>query len=403
MQTSISVPTGAENAVTSVCLERLHLRNFRNFRDQRCEFPPAGAMIVGPNGAGKSNLLEAIYYLEIFRSFRGAPDRELVRFDQDVFRIEAGLSGEAGPSKLAAAFERSSRRKQVEIDGSQVERIADALGAFSAVVFELDDAELVSGAPGKRRRFLDILLSLVSPGYLETLQRYRAALGQRNEALKAGRTKVVDAWTDGLIAPGARMMAERSDWVRRRSLGFRAYHTAISGGAVASLDYESGLSSRRDAGPGVDAGGEEAGDAGNWAEMFRGRLAATRDRDSRRGFTTVGPHRDDLVIRAQIESDGPERDLRTYGSGGQKRTAAIALRLVEADSLRDDRGHEPVYLLDDVFAELDEERATRVFQLLEEGRQGQLFLTAPKPSDMPFRDGAIARWGIRDGCLVEDA
>ncbi|MEJ2482377.1 MAG: AAA family ATPase, partial [Gemmatimonadota bacterium] len=109
MQTSISVPTGAENAVTSVGLERLHLRNFRNFRDLRCEFPPAGALIVGPNGAGKSNLLEAIYYLEIFRSFRGAPDRELVRFDEDVFRIEAGLSGEAGPSELAAAFESIDR------------------------------------------------------------------------------------------------------------------------------------------------------------------------------------------------------------------------------------------------------------------------------------------------------
>ena len=403
MQSSMSVSAGADRAVTSVCLEGLRLRNFRNFGELQCEFPPAGAMIVGPNGSGKSNLLEAIYYLEIFRSFRGAPDRELVRFDEDVFRIEARLAGSSGTSDLAAAFERSSRRKQVEVDGTQVDRISDALGTFGAVVFELDDAELVSGPPGRRRRFLDIVLSLVSPGYLEALQRYRAVLGQRNEALKAGKADVVDAWTEGLIEPGARMMADRSEWIRMRTPGFGAYHAEISGGPVASLDYECGLSSRRDAGPGVEAWDVNIGDPGGWAERFRRRLTATRDRDSRRGFTTAGPHRDDLVIRAQVAPDGPERDLRAYGSGGQKRTAAIALRMVEADSFRDERGREPVYLLDDVFAELDGDRAERVFRLLEEGRTGQLFLTAPKPADMPFRDGELARWRIRDGFLAEHA
>jgi DNA replication and repair protein RecF len=141
---------------------------------------------------------------------------------------------------------------------------------------------------------------------------------------------------------------------------------------------------------------------GSWEDRIRLGLEAGRQRDMRRGFTTVGPHRDDLVIRAEVEPEGPERDLRAYGSGGQKRTAAIALRLVEADSLRDAKGREPVYLLDDVFAELDRDRAERVFHLLEDGRSGQVFLTAPKPADMPFRDGGLARWRLRDGVLVED-
>ncbi len=133
---------------------------------------------------------------------------------------------------------------------------------------------------------------------------------------------------------------------------------------------------------------------------FRTGLDRNRGRDIRRGFTSVGPHRDDLVVRADVEANGPERDLRAFGSGGQKRTAAVALRLVEADSLQDASGREPVYLLDDVFAELDRERAERVFRLLEDGRTGQVFLTAPKPSDMPFRDGGLSRWRIRDGALV---
>ena len=139
-----------------------------------------------------------------------------------------------------------------------------------------------------------------------------------------------------------------------------------------------------------------------WEVLLRGGVQAGREGDLRRGFTRVGPHRDDLAIRAEVETDGPERDLRAFGSGGQKRTAAIALRLVEADSLRDARGREPVYLLDDVFAELDRDRAERVFRLLEDGRTGQVFLTAPKPSDMPFRDGGLARWRLKDGALVED-
>jgi len=404
MPMSTSAPAGAVTEAAPSCLERLHLRNFRNFRELRCEFPKAGAIVIGQNGAGKTNLLEAIYYLEIFRSFRGAPDRELVHFGEDVFRIEAELSGGGEQTGLAAAFQRTGRRKKIELGGLEVERIGDALGAFGAVIFDLDDASLVSGAPGRRRRFLDIVLSLVVPGYLADLQRYRAVLGQRNEALRAGREEVVDAWTEGLVGPGAGLMAARKAWISDRTAGFHQYHEVISGGPGASLAYETGLPGGvpEPAGEDPDADADRAALVESWEDRIRLGLHAGRKRDMRRGFTTVGPHRDDLVIRAEVESGGPHRDLRAYGSGGQKRTAAIALRLVEADSLRDARGREPVYLLDDVFAELDRDRAERVFRLLEDGRSGQVFLTAPKPADMPLRAGGLSRWRLLDGVLVKD-
>lgn len=369
-------------------LEHLHVRNFRNFRELRLDLPDAGAMVIGPNGSGKTNLLEAIYYLEVFRSFRGARDADLVRFGEDVFRIEGRIRRAAETEELAAAFQRTGRRKKVERGGAEADRIADAIGAFGAVVFDLDDAGLVSGSPGRRRRFLDILLSLVVPGYVAELQRYRAVLSQRNEALRAGRDNVVDAWTEGLSAPGAKLMAARDGWARSRAEAFRRYHGEISGGPAASLDYETRL--------------PPAQDGDGWEDRFRSALEASRARDLRRGFTTVGPHRDDLAIRAEVDDSGTERDLRSFGSGGQKRTAAIALRLTEADSLRDANGRDPVYLLDDVFAELDRERAERVFRLLDEGRSGQVFFTAPKPADLPFRDGALARWRIRGGTIVGD-
>jgi DNA replication and repair protein RecF len=145
-------------------LRRLTLSHFRNFTELALDVPPEGAALVGDNGQGKTNLLEAVYYLEIFRSFRGAPDEQLVRFGEDVFRVEAGLDdGRGGERVVAAAFDRRTRRKKVTADGAEPERLGDALGSVGAVIFSPGDVELVAGGPGSRRRFLDIVLSLSEP------------------------------------------------------------------------------------------------------------------------------------------------------------------------------------------------------------------------------------------------
>ena len=387
---------------------RLHLRNFRNFADLEVELPPPGVAVVGPNGSGKTNLLEAIYYLETFRSFRGANDRELIRFGEDVFRIEATLRGPGGDeeTELAAAYQRAGRRKKVEVDRRDVSRLSDAIGELGAVVFSLEDVEIVRGSPSERRRFLDILLSLIEPGYVEALQEYRSVLSQRNEALKEGATgPVLEAWTEGLVDAGASVMAARAGWLDERLGDYRRYHEAIAGGDTGSIAYEPETGwpedgeTARSASPGrpgdpVGVGGDGA--AGVWRERFLRALDETAERERRRGVTVTGPHRDEVAFEAQVAGE-PERGLRTYGSGGQQRTAALALRLVEADSLRDRLGREPVYLLDDVFAELDEERSARLMRLLEEGRTGQVVVTSPRPSDMELRGGGLEEWRIRDG------
>ena len=382
----------------SASLERLVVRNYRNFGELRLDLPEAGAMIVGPNGSGKTNLIEAIYYLEIFRSFRGARDADLVRFGEDVFRVEGSVRHGDSIDELAAAYQSTGRRKKVEVDGGEADRIADALGALGAVVLSLEDADLVCGSPGRRRRFLDILLSLVVPGYLASLQRYRAVLAQRNEALRQGATDIVDAWTEGLVEPGARVMAERQAWIASAAPRFAGYHEGIAGGWTGTLEYEAGLGSQGT----FEASTMEGDRVGVWADRLRRAMRDNSERDRRRGSTQAGPHRDDLVIRAVVEDSGEERDLRTYGSGGQQRTAAIALRLVEADTLREKLGRDPIYLLDDVFAELDRERASRVVRLLDEGRSGQVLMTAPKAADIELRGGGLARWRIREGVVFTD-
>jgi DNA replication and repair protein RecF len=370
-----------------VRLKRLTFRHFRNLGNQDLEIPPEGVAIVGDNAQGKSNLLEAIYYLETFRSFRGARDDQLVAFGEDVFRVVGTLAHEGagdGVVQVAAAFQKKGKRKKVTVDGVEPERVGDALGRVAAVMFSPSDVEMVSGGPGERRRFLDIVLSLSDVGYLHALQDFRRVLQRRNASLKEGLpAAVVTAWDQGLVRTGAVVTKARRDWVEDRRRAFRDYYAAVSGGAGARMTYR----------PSVPL--EGATTVEEVAEVYRDALIASSERERRMGTTVVGPHRDELVLR--LEDEGEALDLRDYGSGGQRRTAALALRLVEARTIREVRGQEPLILLDDVFAELDPGRSERVMELMEREETGQVLLTAPKESDVRLRRNQLLRWGIAGG------
>jgi DNA replication and repair protein RecF len=379
-----------------VFLSSLRLRNFRNFADQALELPPEGVALVGDNGQGKTNLLEAIYYLEIFRSFRGAADEQLVRFGEDVFRIEARVeSPESGGAShtVAAALDRRAKRKKITVDGAEPPRLSDAIGTLGAVIFSPSDVEIVSGSPGARRRFLDIVLSLALPGHLALLQRYRQALGQRNALLRQGAPRpLVESWDAGLIGAGSRIIAARRRWVEERAATFAARSATIAGGAPSALAYDPSV-------PLDDIDGDSDAAVERIAERFAAELSRVAEREQRRGMTMVGPHRDDLRLTASAEGRSAPIDLRTYGSGGQQRTAAVALRMVEAETLQAARGREPIILLDDVFAELDAGRSRRILEWVEAEEGGQVILTAPKPSDFELRGGSLAEWRIDAGII----
>ncbi len=349
---------------------RLVARGFRNLVDLECEPPPGGVALLGANAQGKTNLLEAVYYGVLFRSLRGAADHEVARFGGDGFHVEAHLEGASGRT-VVASYQAAGKRKRIAVDGEESGRIADAAGVWLAVAFLPSDVGLAAGPAADRRQYLDRMLSLSDRGYLRALIRYRAALAQRNAALRQGTVEVARAFDAPLAAAGAQVVRGRERWTREAADRFAAELDCIGERVAARLRYR---------------GHPRLADASEWPAALDAALAL----DKARGMTTVGPHRDDL----SIEIGG--RPLRGIGSTGQQRSAAVALKLVELVSLGSARNTEPALLLDDVFAELDRDRQRRLAgRVLGDGAR-QVFLTAPRRDELPA-EADMPVWNLEAG------
>jgi DNA replication and repair protein RecF len=371
---------------TAARIGTLSIRDFRNLERVELELPASGMLVVGENGQGKTNFLEAIYYLQLLRSMRGARDQDLVRFGAAGFHLRAHVASDR-VREIGIGFERAGKRKRVRLDGAVCERLGEAVGALPVAMFSPADVELVAGGPSVRRRFLDIMLAVTSRGYLRALQRYRAALVRRTAALRdAARgpaARAVDVWEEPLAEHGATLWVEREAWVESVATRFAELAGAI-GGDTLTIRYASS------APPLESAEGPREG----LTRLF----AQQRLSDLRFGLTRSGPHRDDLLITI-AGSDGTQRELRIFGSAGQQRTAAIALRLLEAATLHDRRGGAPLVLLDDPFAELDVPRTQRIVRLLSESGLGQTILAVPRESDIPGGMPRLQRFRMSAGAL----
>lgn len=351
-------------------LSQLSIRQFRNLASLDREIPDAGVVIIGENGQGKTNFLEAIYYLMLFRSLRGAKDRELVRFGEAGFFV----GGTTPSRRVTAGYETATRRKKVTLDGAEVPKLSEAVGTILAVPFSPADAAIVAAGPSARRRYLDVVLSVSEPAYLSRLTELKTALRQRNAALRRGRAEEARAF-DGPFARAAEQVTEaRHRWVQRWHERFGALCGELGEPGTAGMKYSA-----------------DRVDSADSADRWCARLAGTLERDLRHGATTVGPHRDDL----RLSLGG--RDLRTYGSAGQQRTAAIALRVLEAETLTGARGSAPIALYDDVFAELDQVRQARLLELIRMALPGQAIVAAPRDAEVPAALFDRPRWQMTGG------
>jgi DNA replication and repair protein RecF len=365
-----------------VWLESIAIRDFRNLERVDLELPAEGVALIGDNGHGKTNFLEAIYYLQILRSVRDARDQDLTRFDTSGFHISA-ITKSPREHQLAVGFDKPTKRKKVTIDGASPRRLSDALGALPSVIFSPRDLELVSGAPSERRRYIDLVLALTDRRYLNALQHYRANLVRRNAALRdaarrGGRIadERVAVWEPALAEHGTVLIEARAKWVADAAAEFTRLSEMIGEQSRSEMRYVS---------PFADSEARH--------DVLLAAFEEKRGLDMKRGLTHVGPHRDDL----ELTLDG--RELRLFGSAGQQRTAAIALRMLEAATLREHANAEPILLLDDPFAELDTRRNTRILELLQKGGLGQTILVVPRESDIPAELVRLDRLSIRDGVI----
>jgi DNA replication and repair protein RecF len=366
-----------------VRLDRLVARGFRNLADLDCELPPEGAALLGRNGQGKTNFLEAVYYPVLFRSLRGAGDGELAHFGGPGFQVEATYTetdaegARTGERTVAVAWRAGQRKKRITVDGDEVDRLLDVAGRWLAVAFLPSDVGLASGPATERRQYLDRMLSLADRRYLAALARYRAALAQRNSALRQGRPELARAFDAPLAQAGATLVAGRLAWAGGAAEQFAAEFEALGEAHAADLRY---------------AGRPELADPAAWPAALDAALA----KDRARAMTTVGPHRDDVLLLVG------ERAVRDFGSTGQQRSAAIALKLIEIATLERARATEPALLLDDVFAELDRERQRRLARRLLDRHGGrQVFLTAPRRDELP-ENLALPIWDVEGGSIRRD-
>ncbi len=320
-------------------LKKIRYQGFRNLTDTELLFTDEFNFIVGDNGAGKTNLLEAIYYVGLASSFRAKEEQNLINRNCDYLRIDAEADG-----KNAAVYLDSSRKKLM-LGGNDVQRLGDFIGWLGITLLSIEDIWLIRGSPARRRTFLDWMIAKLSPRYCSVMTEYKKIIRQRNRALQmaneTGDRDVLEVFDEQMIQTGNELYAMREGYMPRIKK-----HTTKSGTALGLKKLEvSYASSCHD------------------MRFDRKMLEKVRMKEILRGQSLIGPHRDDLIFSLE------DRRLQDFASEGEERSVAIALRLAEAEILYTQTGTRPIMLLDEVTAELDQERRDAVLGLL----RGQIF------------------------------
>jgi len=327
----------------------LSLLDFRSYGEAEVVFAPGMTAIMGPNGHGKTNLLEAVGFAAGLGSFRGAADAALIRDGAPASVIRCSGLGAGDREVLVEVELARARPNRVRVNRQPVARRRDLLGVLTATAFAPDDLELVKGEPAVRRRWMDDALAAVRPSWGALRSELDRVLRQRNTLLRqaqgraAGDVAVtLDVWDDKLAAVGDELRVRRRDLLAAMEPRVRRHYGHIARGqGDAGLTY---LSSWGD-------------------DSLAGALAAARPTDLKRSTSTVGPHRDDVLL----EVGG--LPARSHASQGEQRSLALALRLAVDAEVRERRGVAPVLLLDDVFSELDAGRATALLETLPPGQR----------------------------------
>lgn len=361
-------------------LSSLRLKNFRNHSLTSIDCGRGVNFLLGNNGQGKTNVVEAISYLCLTKSFYAGSDSLVLKFGEGMFEVEGTLVSDRGrPQEVRVAYLAESNEKYFMINRRRIEPLSSVIGKFPVVIFSPEHGSITTGGPSERRKFLDLAISQSSQPYFQSLLDYRGVLKQRNRVLldmklnRAGGPGLLDAWDDQLVRHGCAIWAKRKSFIAEFEPVVRsAYARFVDGGEEPSIGYN----------PFAPAEFPETADG--LAEAFRRQLDDKSLLEQRFGTTLAGPHRDEVSLMVN------GLDMRSFASQGQHKTFVISLKLGEFLYLRDRCGETPLLLLDDVFAELDDERTSKVIGAVED--IGQAFLTST-------HRGLIESWNMgREEC-----
>jgi DNA replication and repair protein RecF len=355
-----------------VHLAHLRLRDFRNYARLDADFSPGFHLLLGDNAQGKTNILEAIYLMATLRSFRGVGGAQMIRHGAKGYFAGGNVVGQGG-HEIKMYW--SARERKLALDGQPVKKLSDYLGALRTVVFCTEDLQLIKGTARARRRFLDLLLAQTNPIYLPLLQRYMHTVRARNALLKQRTVDeaALESFSAELVKLGSEIIRARRELVPKFSpLARLAYRRISNDAEELRIEYQ----------PGVK------GD-------FAVELASSRAREKTYRSTLIGPHRDDLQLLLNAQS------AAQFGSEGQKRSLAIALKMAQAEFLAGIHGSPPILLIDDVMGELDLKRRSGFLPLLEHARKssGQVFMTCTEENWPSELGKDLQRWQVQTGNL----
>jgi DNA replication and repair protein RecF len=357
----------------AVHLAHLRLRDFRNYARLDADFAPGFHLLLGDNAQGKTNILEAVYLMATLRSFRGVGGAQMIRHGQRGYFVGGKTVGQ-GRREIKMFW--SARERNLSLDGRPVKKIADYFGALRTVVFCTEDSLLIKGPARARRRFLDLLLAQTNPIYLPLLQRYMHSVRARNALLKQRSfdEAALDSFSQELVKLGNEIIRARRELVPKFSPLARLAYRRISNDAE-ELRIEYQPSAKND---------------------FAVELAQSRAREKAFRATLVGPHRDDLQLLFN------EKSAAQFGSEGQKRTLAIALKMAQAEFLAGIHGSAPILLIDDVMGELDVKRRSGLLPLIEHARKtnGQVFMTVTEENWPSELGKDLQKWEVKAGNLL---
>lgn len=330
-------------------IKKLQLNNFRNYETLNVEFSDGVNLLYGDNAQGKTNILEAVFMAATTKSIRGSKDREMIRFGQEEAHICVNAEKQDIPHKIDIHLKKN-KKKGLAIDGIPIRRSAELLGLLHAISFSPDDLSMMKNGPEERRRFLDLELCQTDKIYCSNLADYNRTLMQRNDLLKQiaanpSLKSTISVWDLQLVKFGSYLIRARRKFIEEILPIVAEKHATLTEGKEAlEVLYEPNCSE----------------------EHFEEMLFQSLERDTALKFTSVGPHRDDMSLFIN------GNNVRTYGSQGQQRTAALALKLAEIELARKTIHDTPVLLLDDVLSELDRNRQ---LQLLNEMQDVQTIVT----------------------------